>query len=211
MNSSMIIMFALATAGLALFPGPNVMLIVTRSASEGRRAGMLVVAGVECAFLFHLAATAAGLTVLLLAVPSAYEVLRAAGAAYLLLLAWQVVAGRHELKTDVEPQQSSAGALFRMGLLSNVLNPKTAAFYLAAFPQFLPPGQVGTPARIMLLGAVHIGVSTFCNVFYVVGAGRLPALFAEHAGWRRAQRWTVGTALAGFAVKLLLTRRPVAP
>jgi threonine/homoserine/homoserine lactone efflux protein len=134
------LIFAAAALGLVLTPGPNMLYLLSRSICQGRRAGVISLAGVVTGFLFHIVCAAAGLTALLLTVPLAYSLLKFAGAAYLLGLAWQAVrpGGRSPFATRSLPPDPPA-ALFRMGLLTNALNPKMAVFYLSIFPQFVRP------------------------------------------------------------------------
>lgn len=204
-----LLMFVAATAVLALTPGPNTILTVSRTLSQGRRAGALVVMGVEAAFLLHLAAATAGLSVLLIAVPAVFEGLRMAGVVYLLFLAWRIVTGRHTLNRDARGEASSAGQLLRMGFVSNALNPKTAMFYLAAFPQFVRPGGASIIADSLPLGVTHILVSTVCNMLYVFGAGTLQDALGRRPMLAKLQRWLCGSCIVVFALKLLSARRPV--
>ncbi|MGE8202253.1 MAG: LysE family translocator, partial [Variovorax sp.] len=135
-----IALFALASLLLALTPGPNMIYCVSRTLIQGRRAGLISLGGVLIAFLAHLFAAALGLTALLLAVPLAFDAIRIAGAAYLLWLAWQAVrpGGNAPFEARVLPADPPA-RLFRMGFLTNLLNPKVAMFYLSFFPQFIHP------------------------------------------------------------------------
>lgn len=195
-----LIVFVVATAALAFTPGPNMALMVSRAISNGRAAGVAVLAGAELGFFVHLTATAFGLTALLLAVPAVYGVLRVAGAAYLLYIAFRIV--RSGVITGPERSEPAPmGQLLRAGFLSNALNPKTAAFYLAIFPQFVDPHH-DVLAQIFLLGAVHIAVSTCCNLVYIAMAGRLYGFLQKHRTAERLQRWLFASVIVGFAVKL---------
>lgn len=201
-------LFAMATAVLALTPGPNTALTLSSSASQGRRAGALVLFGVEMGFLVHLFLASAGLTALLLAIPLAYDTLRIAGAIYLLYIAIRMVRGSGRLHADLRGQPKSASRLIGSGFVSNALNPKTAAFYLAIFPQFVDPRHGSLFLQSLTLGMVHIAVSTSCNLIWVFGAGSLAAFLERRPAWERAQRWLFGTIIGAFALKLLTERRP---
>jgi len=200
-------LFVVATAVLALTPGPNTALTLSRSASQGRRAGALVLFGVEMGFLVHLFLASAGLTALLLAVPLAYDALRVVGAVYLLYIAVRMVQGRRTLGADLRGRPQSAWRLMGSGFASNALNPKTAAFYLAIFPQFVDPRHGSVFLQSLTLGMVHIVVSTSCNLIWVFGAGSLAAFLERRPAWERAQRWLFGTIIGAFALKLLTERR----
>ena len=134
-------LFALASVLLALTPGPNLLYLVSRTLCQGRRAGIVSLAGTSLGFVFHVLAAALGLSAIFLTVPLLYDLLRYAGAAYLLWLAWGAVRpGGGAFAARTLPEDPPA-RLFRMGLLTSVLNPKIALFYLA-LPHFNPDDDV---------------------------------------------------------------------
>lgn len=200
-------LFALAAALLALTPGPNTALTISRTAAGGWRAGLLVLLGVELGFLVHLFAAALGFTALLLAIPTAYDLLRIAGALYLLWIAVGMIIGRTRLAGGVQPSAERPARLIGLGFISNALNPKTAVFYLAVFPNFTDPAAGSVLAQSLLLGAVHITVSTLCNLVWVLTAGSLAGFLVRRPAWERAQRWLFGTLIGAFALKMLAERR----
>ena len=142
-----LLLFAAAALVLVLTPGPNMVYCVSRSLTQGRRAGLLSLAGVVLGFLVHLFAAALGLTALLLAVPMAFDVIRIAGALYLLWMAWQAVrpGGTAPFQARRLPHDGPK-KLFAMGFMTNVLNPKVAMFYLAFFPRAAAKPVVGRDA-----------------------------------------------------------------
>jgi threonine/homoserine/homoserine lactone efflux protein len=198
--TSHLIIFVLATATLALTPGPNTALMISRTISNGHAAGVVVLVGVELGFFVHLTAASLGITALLFAVPAAYEVLRIVGAVYLLYIALRMV------RTGLVALPRLSGPapirqLLQTGFLSNALNPKTAAFYLAIFPQFLDPHHA-LLAQAFVLGGVHIAVSTCCNLMYIAAAGRLYEFLHKNSVAERIQRWVFASVIAGFAIRL---------
>jgi threonine/homoserine/homoserine lactone efflux protein len=200
--------FAIASLLLALTPGPNMIYCVSRTLVQGRRAGFVSLAGVLLAFLVHLVAAALGLTALLLAVPLAFDAIRLIGAAYLLWLAWQAV--KPGGTAPFEPRALPAdrpGKLFRMGFLTNLLNPKVAMFYLSFFPQFIHPERGSVLLQSAMLGAVQIAGSAVVNATLVFGAAGITAVLSQSTGWLRTQRYVMGTVLAAIAVRIALTDR----
>lgn len=200
--------FAIASLLLALTPGPNMIYCVSRTLVQGRRAGFVSLAGVLLAFLVHLVAAALGLTALLLAVPLAFDAIRLIGAAYLLWLAWQAV--KPGGTAPFEPRALPAdrpGKLFRMGFLTNLLNPKVAMFYLSFFPQFIHPERGSVLLQSAMLGAVQITGSAVVNATLVFGAAGITAVLSQSTGWLRTQRYVMGTVLAAIAVRIALTER----
>src|SRR5690606_825189 len=125
-----------------------------------RKAGVISLIGVIAGFLVHMFAAAVGMTALFLAVPFAYKVLKWAGAAYLLYLAWQAV--KPGARSAFEPRQlpeDPPSKLFLMGFFTNVLNPKIAVFYLSIFPQFVSPENGSVFSQSIILGVTQITVS----------------------------------------------------
>jgi threonine/homoserine/homoserine lactone efflux protein len=202
--------FALASLLLVLTPGPNMIYCISRTLCQGRSAGLLSLAGVLVGFLVHLVAAALGLTALLAAVPLAFDAIRLAGAAYLLWLAWQAVrpGGQAPFAARALPLDPP-GKLFRMGFLTNVLNPKVAMFYLSFFPQFLHPERGSVLWQSAVLGAVQIGLSGLVNLLLVLGAVSITALLSRSEGWLRAQRYIMGSVLALLAVRIAADSRKV--
>ena len=134
--------FALLTVGFVLTPGPNMVYLISRTLCQGVKAGFTSYAGLVVGSLFYLACAAFGITALLFAVPWAYDALRFGGALYLAYLAWQAVRQGGRSPFEVRAlEQDSPRRLFLMGLLTNLLNPKQALFYLALLPQFIDEQQ----------------------------------------------------------------------
>ena len=198
-----LLLFAGAALLMVLTPGPNMIYLISRSICQGRRAGVISLLGVVAGFLVHMLAAAVGLTALFLAVPLAYEVLRWAGAAYLLYLAWQAL--KPGARSPFEARELPAdppGRLFLMGFLTNVLNPKIAVFYLSIFPQFVSPEHGSLFVQSVLLGATQIAISFTVNLAIALSAARLASWFVRNPRWLAAQRWVMGIVLAALALRL---------
>ena len=201
--------FALAALVLVLTPGPNMIYCISRTLCQGRAAGLVSLGGVLLGFLAHLLAAALGLTALLMAVPLAFDAIRLAGAAYLLWLAWQAVkpGGAAPFQARALPADPPA-TLFRMGFLTNLLNPKVAMFYLSFFPQFLDPARGSVLVQSLQLGAVQIAVSGSVNALLVLGAGAITAFLSRSRGWLQAQRWVMGSVLGALALRIAVMDKP---
>jgi threonine/homoserine/homoserine lactone efflux protein len=200
-------LFALAVALLALTPGPVWVYLISRTLAQGRRAGYFSLIGVMAGVLVHLLAAAVGLSALLLAVPWAFDAVKLAGAAYLLWLAWSTVRGAGFSFTPQPLPPVPDRVLFRQAMLASVVNPKVAVFYLSLFPQFVDPAAGNVLAQSLVLGIVHVGVSTLIDGALVTVAGLLAAWFARRPGWLKAQRWFLGGAFGVLAVWLAATPR----
>ncbi|MCZ7656469.1 MAG: LysE family translocator [Xanthobacteraceae bacterium] len=200
--------FALVALGMVLTPGPNMIYLVSRSISQGRRAGLISLGGIALGFAVYVLCAALGVTALLFAVPYAYDALRLAGAAYLIWLAWQAVrpGGRSPFRVQRLPADPPV-RLFVMGFLTNLLNPKIAMLYLALLPQFIHPENGSVLAQALVLGATQITISVAVNALIALGAGSLARFLAARPTWLVVQRWLMGTVLAGLAVRMALETR----
>lgn len=200
--------FAGAALLMVLTPGPNMVYLISRSICQGRRAGVISLFGVIAGFLVHMFAAAAGLTALFLAIPLAYEVLKWAGAAYLLYLAWSAV--KPGARSPFEARALAIDPprrLFFMGFVTNLLNPKIAVFYLSIFPQFVSPAHGSVFAQSIQLGLTQIVVSFTVNLAIALSAARLATWFARSPRWLAAQRYLMGSVLAALAAKMVLEPR----
>jgi threonine/homoserine/homoserine lactone efflux protein len=205
---STLVLFAAACLALTATPGPDMLLIVSRSVSQGRASGFATLAGIQVGTYCHALAAALGLSQLFLVVPLAYDVVRYVGAAYLLCLAWQAFrSAGTALAPTAGLRRYPIGSVFRQGLLTNLLNPKMALFVLALFPQFVQPGTGSVAVQIMLLATVLNLVGLLVNGAVILTASRLGRVFSARSRWRRAPQLLLGTVFAGLAVRLALDDR----
>jgi threonine/homoserine/homoserine lactone efflux protein len=201
-------LFALAALVMVLTPGPNMVYLISRSLSQGRKAGVTSLFGVAAGFLVHMFAAAIGVTAVFMAIPLAYDVLRWLGALYLFWLAWQALrpGARSPFEASRLPADSPA-RLFLMGFMTNALNPKIAVFYLSVFPQFVRPENGSVFGQSVTLGLTQIVVSFAVNLLIILAAARLAAWFARNPLWLAAQRWFMGLVLGGLAIRLAIAER----
>ena len=194
---------AAVAIGLVLTPGPNMIYLVSRSITQGSRAGLISLLGVAAGFLVYLAAATAGLTTIFTAVPAAYDVLRIAGAGYLLVLAWQAL--RPNGVTPFAPKSLTIDTprrLFAMGFVTNLLNPKIAVLYVSLLPQFVNPDRGDLALQSFVLGATQIVIAVSVNAMIVLAAGRIAHFLATRPNWARGQRLLMGGVLGALAVRL---------
>lgn len=202
---------AAVALGMVLTPGPNMMYLVARSITQGRRAGLISLGGVAVGFLIYLTLAAVGLSAFFAAVPQAYLAVKLAGAGYLAWLAWKTLRpGAASVFAPVELTPDSPRRLFTMGLMTNLLNPKAAIMYASLIPQFVDVHAGHLFAQSFILGSVQIAVSMAVNTLLVISAGAIAVFLARRPAWLTAQRYVTGTALGIIAVKLATDRtRPV--
>ncbi|MCA0434116.1 MAG: LysE family translocator [Proteobacteria bacterium] len=200
--------FALVALAMVLTPGPNMIYLVSRSVCQGRTAGMISLGGVALGFVVYMLCAAFGLTAIVFAIPYAYDAIRIGGALYLLWLAWQAVrpGGRSPFHVRNLPVDSPR-KLFLMGFVTNLLNPKIAAMYLSLLPQFIDPAAGSVLLQLLALGFLQICVSISVNTMIVFSAGSISVFLARHPAWAVAQRWIMGTVLAGMALRIATEAR----
>lgn len=190
-----IVPFLVAVVLVELTPGPNMGYLAGLSAVEGRRAGFVTVAGITSGLLVYMLASVAGVTEVLRVNRSLYQLLRWAGVAYILWLA--IDTWRGGVAAEVAPRQASDWALYRKGLLANLLNPKAALFYVTLLPGFIQSGHASPVLQALILGATHILVSIAVHGAIVLSSDSLARRFAALGDSVRARR--------AFAVALLAT------
>jgi threonine/homoserine/homoserine lactone efflux protein len=182
---STISLFLLAALGLLLIPGPSVLYIITRSVTQGKRAGLASVVGIELASFIHASAAALGLSALLLTSALVFSVVKYLGAAYLIYLGVRTLVAREDSQQASRSAPRSFSQLISQGFLVNLLNPKTALFFYAFLPQFVNPAKGAVAGQILLLGGcsfcLHLArtASMLCSARQRVSC--LPGMYASGA------------------------------
>ncbi len=198
-------LFAVAAFLLAVVPGPAVVYIVTQSIDGGRIAGLASAAGIGTGGLVHVMFAAVGLSALLLRSAVAFEVVKYAGAAYLIVMGIRRLMEKDVLPDPEVSHERSLWRLYRQGVVVNVLNPKTALFFFAFLPQFVNPdaGRVGV--QIAILGLVFVAVAMISDSMYALVAGTAGRWLKQSRGYLRVQRWVSGTVFIGLGVVTALS------
>lgn len=200
---STLAIFAAACLALTMTPGPDMLLIMSRTVTQGRTSGFATLAGIQAGTYCHALAAALGLSQLFLAVPLAYDAVRYAGAAYLLFLAYKAFRSHVAASAPAAglPQYSTV-QVFRQGLATNLLNPKMALFVLSLFPQFVHPSEGSITLQIMVLATVLNLIGLVVNGVVILTASRMSKAFATRTRFRRAPQFLLGTVFAGLAARL---------
>lgn len=194
---------ALTALGMVLTPGPNMLYLVSRSIGQGRRAGLVSLVGTGLGFIIYMVMANLGLSVVFLVVPWLYVGFKAGGAVYIGYLAWQALRphGTGVFETT-ELRRDSDWRLFRMGLTTNLLNPKAAILYLAIIPDFINTRAGHVAAQGFTLGAIQIAISMTVNGLIIIAAGSISTFLAARPTWIRWQRRVSGTLLGAVAIVL---------
>ena len=199
--------FIAAALVLLLTPGPGVMYIVARSIGQGSRAGLVSVLGLSAGALVHVAAAAAGISTILLASATAFGLVKAAGAAYLIYLGIRTLLARGAVASTEACTPRSSRRLFADGVLVSVLNPKIALFFLAFLPQFVDPGRGPVARQILLLGLLYVALALVTDSGYALLAGSLRHRLRDRALQGPLPRYISGSVYLGLGVGTALTGR----
>ena len=170
-DPSVILPFLAAVALMELTPGPNMGWLAIVSLSQGRTAGLAAVAGITLGLTVWMVAAAFGLTEVVLIRPALYQAIRWAGVGFLLWLAWDAWRSTGD-GADAAPIETRRRALFRRGLIGNLLNPKAALLYVVLLPGFIRPAQGPLLAQALTLGSLHVVVSVVVHSVIVLTAAR---------------------------------------
>ena len=204
-DSEALLVFGLASLALAVVPGPAVLYIVAQSVQGGRRAGVVSSLGVSTGGMFHVAAAVIGLSAVLSASATAFTAVKLAGAAYLVYLG---------IRTLLSPDDRIAGRsaeptlwrTYRQGVVVNVLNPKTALFFLAFLPQFVDPDG-STRGQLAVLGLVFVVIALTTDLLWALVAGTAGAVLRRSRTFLRVQRYVSGTIFIGLGALAATTGR----
>jgi len=190
-------LFVAAALVMLVVPGPSVLYIVARSVEGGRKAGFVSVLGIQTGALVHIAFAALGLSAILASSAVAFSVVKWLGAAYLVWLGLRrIFGGEEEEVVAVEPARLSR--VYVQGVVVNVLNPKTALFFLAFLPQFVDPSRGAAWTQVLLLGATFVVLALCSDGLYALLSGTAGAWLrrsTKRAAFRRGQRLVSGGVL----------------
>jgi threonine/homoserine/homoserine lactone efflux protein len=199
-----LVLFSLATIALLVIPGPAVLFIVTRSVDQGRSAGLVSVLGIHLGTVVHVLAAALGISAVLAASQTAFDIVRYAGAAYLVVLGVRTLMRRVD-DDAASPETAPLRRIFWQGVVVNVLNPKTALFIVAFLPQFVDPSRGSATAQVLVLGGVFIALGLVSDSTYALGAARAGARLRAWSRFAAVQRYASGAVYIGLGLAAALT------
>jgi threonine/homoserine/homoserine lactone efflux protein len=199
-------LFAVAATLLLLTPGPAVLYIVARSIEQGRIAGLASVFGITTGTLVHVLASTLGLSALLASSALAFALVKYAGAGYLIYMGVRRILSR--IDTPAAPQKlprRSLGRLYRDGFFVNLLNPKTALFFLAFLPQFVDPARGAVPFQIAFLGLLFTLMGLTSDGLYALVAGTAGQWVKRRSRYLEWERYITGSVFIGLGLTAALT------
>ncbi len=202
-------LFLTAALLLTLAPGPDTMLVLGVSLSNGARGGLLASAGIMTGLLVHIALAVVGVSALIAASPRAFDVLRWAGAVYLIWIGVPLLvrAWREPNGPPVLSSPPISTRLYWQGTTTNVLNPKVAVFYVAFLPQFVSPELGHTPLQLLLLGLTHWAMGMPYLATVALTSGAVAGWLRRSPGIRRGLDAVSGLVFVGLALRLILVDR----
>ncbi len=203
------LVFSGAALALLVIPGPAVLYIIARSASQGRAAGLVSVAGIHVGTVVHIAAAVLGLSAIIVASATAFTIVKFAGAAYLVFIGISTLRRRRPLDAAIaEPTPRSMRRIFTDGAVLNTLNPKTAVFFLAFVPQFVDVDAANATAQIISLGALFIALGVVTDSAYALAGGWIGVRLRRSPVATRRSETTAGAIYIGLGLTTALSGRP---
>ena len=199
-SHSSLLLFLSGAVIILVIPGPAVMYVVSRSIGHGRSAGLVSAMGIVVGTLFHVAAATFGLSALLASSAMAFQFVRYLGAAYLVYLGIRTLRSGEAQFLQAETGEQGLMRLWGQGVLVNLLNPKTALFFLAFLPQFVDPSRGRATLQILELGVLFALMGWCSDSIWALAAGSASELFRRSARLRRAQRQVSGGALIALGL-----------
>jgi len=199
--------FLTAALLLAIAPGPGMLYVLARSLARGRREGLLSSLGTFVGGMVHVIAAAAGVSLILAKSAVAFSTVKFAGAAYLCFLGIRMIrdawSEKSEMPVDIELPRSNP---FRQGVLTEVLNPKTALFFLSFIPQFVNRDAGRIFWQFVMLGLISVTLNTLADVVVSLSAGPLGEKLRASPKFRRRQRTATGAVMLGLGVYLATSK-----
>jgi threonine/homoserine/homoserine lactone efflux protein len=206
-DSSDLLVFLVATLALNLTPGPDMLYVIARSVGQGRTAGIVSALGIGAGIFVHIFAVALGLATLLVSLPLGFEVIKYAGAAYLLYLGIRILVSKETEVMEGRVKRDSLPRIFQQGVITNVLNPKVALFFLAFLPQFVDEARGPIGWQVVALGLLFNISGTLVNMGVALLAGSIGNRLKGRPVFARVQKWLTGGIFIGLAVRLALLER----
>ena len=200
MDAHRLVVFFAAALILALTPGPGMFYVLARTLAGGRREGFHSSAGTFLGGLFHVLAAALGISAILAASAVTFHTVKYAGAAYLVFLGVRMIRTRNAEMTVESP--APAGGGFLQGIFTEVLNPKTALFFLSFIPQFIAPERGHVFIQFAALGCLSVSLNTAADLVVVSLAAPLERKLKSSASFRRRQRTASGIGMIGLGAYL---------
>lgn len=207
MSDANLLLFLTASLAVILAPGPDMLYVLTRGVSQGRPAALVSAAGVCSGVLVHTAFAAVGLSAILARSAVAFSVVKYAGAAYLVYLGVRTILDKEGFAAPGRAERARLSVVFRQGVLSNVLNPKVALFFLAFLPQFVDPRAGSAGLQMLAFGVAFYLMGLAVMAVVALCSGALGEWLRSRRSFAGALRWLTGGVLVGLGLRLAVPER----
>jgi len=197
-------LFSISAIILALTPGPDMLYIATRSISQGRSAGIYSALGVHTGVLIHTLAAAIGISAIIVASTQAYNVIRYAGAAYLVYLGIRTILNKSESLEIKVVENKRLRSVFYQGLITNLFNPNVILFFLAFLPQFVDPAKGSISIQLLTLGCIMVVVTLPIDIAIGIMSGSLGKFFKTSYRFQGTGRWLTSSVLISLGISTAL-------
>ena len=204
-NGDTLLLFCATAFVLIITPGPNQIYIIARSTSQGRKAGLLSALGVDTGTLVHVVAASFGLSALLASSAFAFGIVRYAGAGYLIYLGIRTWLSRSNNLEHFTIEFKSGKRIFFQGMLTNILNPKAALFFLAILPQFVNELRGHATEQMLILGGIFTLIGVCIDLVVALLAGSAGNWLRRRTGFQRVQKWAAGGVYFSLGIGTALT------
>jgi threonine/homoserine/homoserine lactone efflux protein len=202
-----LLVFGAAALALIVVPGPAVLYIVSQSIDRGRLAGFVSALGIAVGALVHVCAAAVGLSSILVSSATAFNVVKYAGAAYLVCMGLWTILRRRDDQPASAPSERRLRRRFGQGVIVNVLNPKTALFFFAFLPQFVDPEQGAAALQIAVLGLVFVVIAVISDSVWALAAGTASERLRGNRRFLSIQRYVSGSVFVGLGALTAAAKR----
>ncbi|MBZ9720286.1 LysE family translocator [Mesorhizobium sp. AD1-1] len=202
-----LIAYIAVVLGFVFIPGPATLLTIARATSSGTKVGIATGAGIAAGDVFHTVMAMIGISAIIAASATLFSVIKYIGAAYLVYLGIRAIIEKTPANPAAGALAISAGKAFRQAVLTEVLNPKTALFFLAFLPQFVRPENGSVMLQMTVLGVIFVILGLFSTVVFAVSAGRLGTFLRRNPSVLRLQGKVVGGIYCALGVRLALQQR----
>jgi threonine/homoserine/homoserine lactone efflux protein len=206
-DAGTLLVFGAAALALIVVPGPAVLYIVSQSIDRGRLAGFVSALGIAVGALVHVSAAAIGLSSILVSSATAFNVVKYAGAAYLIGMGLWTILSRREADPAAVQTDRRLRRRFGQGVVVNVLNPKTALFFFAFLPQFVDPEQGGAALQIVVLGLVFVLIAVISDSVWALAAGTASHRLRASRRFLSVQRYVSGSVFVGLGALTAAAKR----
>ena len=205
--TSTVALFLVAALALAVVPGPAVAYIVTQSIDQGRRAGVVSALGVASGGLVHVTAATVGLSALIASSATAFTVVKLVGAVYLIGVGIRRILSGETADDEPRAVRAPLARVYRQGVIVNVLNPKTALFFLAFLPQFVDPERGAVWPQVAMLGTLFVLVALLSDLTYALVSDAIAGRIRRTGTGATVRRWLTGGIFVALGITAAAARR----